>query len=160
MSWRTHVQDTLNQGVTLVSDGPDVPKLCTAAACMVGAALWDAASSLIVAILLLFWVADMVSGVLRAIDRDGLSGFDWPKFWEGFRKLLAAGVALALAVGGDLLLAEAGITASVVFVAVGSVLSWGFFWSALQNLDHFHPGIRESVRKVLHSAHSDVQPDP
>lgn len=161
MPWKRHILDTLSYARELIVEGPVAAKACTAALCVVGAALWEAASSLVVAILLLFWVADMASGVLRSIDRDGLGGFCWSKFWEGFRKLLAAGVVLALAVGADLLLAEGGIGVSVVFVAVGSVLTWGFFWSALQNLDHFNPGVRASVERILRPRDGHERPrDP
>ena len=151
MPWRQQAQDTVLQGWQLLASGPGAGKAGSAAVVVVVAALWDAATSLVVAILLLFWVADMVSGVLRSIDRDGLDGFQWTRFWEGFRKLLSAGVVLAIAVGADLLLWEAGVRVPVVFVAVGGVLTWGFFWSALQNLDHFHPGVRGAVERALRS---------
>lgn len=130
-------------------EGPAGAKGALAGILTILAALWGTVTSVIFAGLLFFWLMDMVSGILRALDLYGLAGFDGARFWRGFRKAGAAAVAVGTGVVFEVLARELGVTWAPVGATVMSVVLFGFFWSTLQNLNHWWPEISETVRKAL-----------
>lgn len=131
------VWEGMNQDV-----GPPAAKLATAGAAIVGAALWDAMTSVLFTVMLGTWMCDMASGSLRAIkDARGLRGWEFERFAEGFLKAGVAVVAMTLGVMLDVLAVQMGAGWNPAAAATMGMLSVGFGASAAKNVGHFFPAV-------------------
>jgi hypothetical protein len=115
--------------------------------------VWAALTSLVALAVLSLWALDMISGVLRSVDREGLDAFSWSLFVGGFRKGLMAGVTIAFAAVIEVLLVEIGVQWVPVLATGLGLLAFGFAWSVVQNIGHFYPEVADGMSKLLHRAH-------
>jgi hypothetical protein len=135
-----------------VYDAPTTVKVGGAGMAVVISALWETFTSTLVAVMLFLFAADILLGLMRSVDLEGVEGFDWQRFMRGIMKFGAGMVGVVLAVVGDLLVHETEKVPTdwMPFTTVLlTALCWGFFASATKNLAYFYPGIGETIANSL-----------
>jgi hypothetical protein len=107
------------------------------------AAVWDAFTGVLAAVMVLLFLCDLGLGVLRAINVGGLRAFCRDRFFQAFLKLGAAMFGILLASSIDLMLQHTGALPDATYVTSGilGAICVGFVASAGQNLAHFFPAV-------------------
>jgi hypothetical protein len=138
---RHAVTDTL---VAFLAAGTASQKMSALGLAVLGSAIWDAYTSLAVAVLALFILADVVLGVSRAVHEGGLAAFSEQKFWRSGVKAVASFVVIAVMVGMDAMVhaSEESLAGWSPFLASGvTVLCVGYLTSIAKNGAYFSPGL-------------------
>ena len=136
--------------VQVYTDGNVTLKAGASGFAILFTAFSETASSLFFAVLCLFWAADMLSGLLRAIAAGGLGRFSWVEFFGGFIKMAAAGVGIAVAVGIDQIGVEKlEMTRQYATNVAMSGIAFAFAASAVENLSYWFPSMAGQLAKIL-----------
>jgi hypothetical protein len=136
---------------SLLQAGPAEVRWTGAGLAMVGAAIADALTGVLVAIMLVLFGLDVLVGVLRAVHVGGLKAFSRDRFGRAFIKLMAAMCGILLGAAVDLLLQHYGVVEQATPVTTGVLgyMCCGFGFGAAQHLGHFFPGIDSVVAAGL-----------
>lgn len=132
--------------------GPAPAKVAVAGMAVLGSALWDAFTSLAVALLALFIVADVLLGIARAVSEGGIQAFDETRFYRAGVKLVAALVIIAVTVGMDLLVHSTGRVPedwAPAFASGVAILCAAYLASIAQNATWFFPELGGLFDRLL-----------
>lgn len=126
---------------------------------VLASAIWEVVTSVLAGIVCLFWIADMLSGALRAMEvGGGMAGFSTERFLGGVRKFAIAFVVLLLGVGFDRLLALADVGFQHFTTTSLTVIALAFGGSAVKNVAHFFPELDDVFGAALHRLRGKVSP--
>lgn len=142
----------------LLQAGPPAAKFASAGVTVLLAAVWSSLTSILAVGMVLFFAADMLLGVLKAVHCGGLGAFDQAKFARAWTKLGAAAVGIVLFTAADLLLHEAGSPEQWMPLTTVTLtaMCWGFFWSALQSFAYFFPEVGSRIEGLLNRGRNGV----
>ena len=140
-------------------DGDNAVKVGATGFGMIYAALVEQAATLGAALLVSFWLLDVLLGTIRAASREGgFDNFSWEKARYGGLKLVAAvgGIALATLIDLSAKAAWNGYEADMLAVGAMSGMSISFAFSAAKSFKHFFPVIGQKIENVLSRGGEDA----
>lgn len=131
--------------VQILTSGPGVEvKAALAGGALLMSNLWEAYTSLAFVALLIFAIADFLSGVARALNEGGLAAWDDRKAFKAVIKLIVAASIVAVGITMDTLAHATGVVQPDTwgaFSAACTIMGGIYVGSALKNADSFFPGI-------------------
>lgn len=148
------VPAAVRQALQVYTDGDAAVKLGASGFALIASALSETVFGLVFAALATLWLADMLSGALRAIAIGGLKSFRFPRLMEGFAKLAAAAIGIVIATVLDQIAIESGLDRPVITTAAMTGIAFGFGASATENLAYWFPGVAGQLSKILNRGQS------
>lgn len=143
------VPAAVRQALQVYTDGDATMKAGATGFALIATALSETVAGLVFAALATLWLADMLSGALRAIAEGGLGNFRFSRFMEGFSKLFAATIGIVIATVLDVMAIDAGLDRPYVTTAAMTGIAFGFGASATENLAYWFPGVAGQLSRVL-----------
>lgn len=144
----------VKQAMQVYTDGDAAVKVGVTGFSLIATALSDTVAGIVFAALAVLWLADMLSGALRAIAEGGLGNFRFSRFMEGFGKLLAATLGIVVATVLDVMAIDAGLDRPYITTAAMTGIAFGFGTSATENLAYWFPGVAGQLSRVLNRGQS------
>jgi hypothetical protein len=142
----TPARESLRQVVSTMAydTGTVATKIAASGLAIVAAAMWEAATGLVFALMLAAWVLDMASGSIVA----GWNQWTFDRFMGGVRKMGLGVIGVGLGVLLDLAAGSAGVETSGATTTAMLIVFIAFGLSAAKNVGTAHPPLGAFLARI------------